>query len=65
MAFEESKYWFVPLTEIQNENGAKLRTASSKVIAGDRLVREGEAFTVSLESFYVKEKLEDNRQSAS
>ncbi len=60
MAFEESKYWFVPLTEIQNENGAKLRTAGSKVIVGDQLVKEGEAFTVSLESFYVKEKLEDS-----
>ena len=58
--FQESKYWYVPLTEIQNQKGAKLRTARSKVSAGDRLVEEGDAFTVSLESFYVREKLEEN-----
>ena len=53
MILERSKYWFVPLIEIQNEKGAALRLASSKVLEGEQLVEEGEAFTVSLESFYV------------
>lgn len=55
---ESNKYWFVPLTEIQNEQGAKLRPARSKVLEGDKLVKEGEAFTISLESFYVKQNYE-------
>jgi hypothetical protein len=60
MTLEKSKYWFVPLAEIQNDGGSELRPARDKVLEGDRLVQEGEAFTISLESFYVKEKLEDN-----
>ncbi len=55
MTLEKSKYWFVPLAEIQNDSGSELRPARSQVIEGDRLVKEGEAFTISLESFYVKE----------
>ena len=51
---ESNKYWFVSLNEIQNEQGAKLRPARSKVLEKDRLIKEGEAFTISLESFYVK-----------
>ena len=58
MTLERSKYWFVPLTEVQNQVGADLRPARSQVLEGDRLVREGEAFTVSLESFYVKENFD-------
>ena len=52
---ESSKYWFAPLTEIQDEQGAKLRPARSKVLESDKLVKQGEAFTISLESFYIKE----------
>ena len=52
---ESSKYWFAALTEIQEEQGAKLRPARSKVLEGDKLVKEGEAFTISLESFYIKQ----------
>ena len=55
MTLEKSKYWFVPLAEIQDEDGAKLRPARSKVVESDRVVKEGEAFTISLESFYVRE----------
>ena len=55
MMLESSKYWFAPLTEIQDEQGAKLKPARSKVLESDKLVKEGEAFTISLESFYVKE----------
>lgn len=63
MTLEKSKYWFVPLAEIQRDEGAELRPARSKVLEGDRLVEEGEAFTVSLESFYVRENHENNRGS--
>ncbi len=59
MTLERSKYWFVPLTEIQNDGGSYLRPARSQVLQSDHLVKEGEAFTISLESFYIKEKLED------
>ncbi len=57
---ESSKYWFAPLTEIQDEQGAKLRPARSKVLESDKLVKEGEEFTISLESFYVKENYDKN-----
>ena len=60
MTLEKSKYWFVPLNELRNEDGAKLRTARSRVLASDRLVQEGEAFTISLESFYVKENYDND-----
>ncbi len=58
MTVEKSQYWFVPLTEIQQEAGADLRPARSQVVEGDRLVKEGEAFTISLESFYIKKNHE-------
>ncbi len=58
MLLEQSKYWFVPLDEIQNDEGAKLRPARSKILESDRIVKEGEAFTISLESFYVKKNYE-------
>ena len=47
MTQEKSQYWFVPLTEIQQEAGADLRPARSQVVEGDRLVKEGEAFTIT------------------
>lgn len=58
MTVEKSQYWYVPLSDIQNESGAGLRLASSKVLESDRLVKEGEAFTISLESFYIKTNYE-------
>ena len=60
MMLESSKYWFAPLTEIQDEQGAKLRPARSKVLESDKLVKEGEEFTISLESFYVKQNYDKN-----
>ena len=54
MTLEKSQYWYVPLSELQNESGADLKLASSGVLESDRLVKEGEAFTISLESFYIK-----------
>ncbi|MEM8721770.1 MAG: hypothetical protein AAGE84_21140 [Cyanobacteria bacterium P01_G01_bin.39] len=60
MTLKKSQYWYVPLSEVQNESGAKLRPASSNVSESDRLVKEGDAFTISLESFYIREKIEDS-----
>ena len=60
MTLDKSQYWYVPLSDIQDESGADLRPARSKVLPGDRLVGEGEAFTITLESFYIQTNYEDD-----
>ena len=53
--------WFVPLAELDNPQGARLQRAFSPLVPTDRLVEAGEAFTITLETFLVNKKDEDEK----
>ncbi len=53
--------WFVPLSELDNPQGARLQRAFSPLSPTDRLVEEGGSFTITLETFLVRGNYDENR----
>ncbi len=53
--------WFVPLAELDNSEGTRLQRAFSPLSPTDKLVEAGGAFTISLETFLVNKKDEDEK----
>ena len=57
-----SKQWFVPFKKLQDEFGVQLnRRADSKALEFDDLVKEGDAFTITLESFSIRKNYDDGK----
>lgn len=53
--------WFVPLAELDNPEGARLQRAFSSLAPTDKLVEDGGAFTITLETFLINKNHDDEK----